>query len=73
MVEPLGIQRLTISWIIRMDGSKILYHILATRATYYYPYVWSKSYCLLHESREAALLSKTCRNTTLQLSNVTFL
>ena len=37
---------------------KDLYQILATRAMSYYPYVWSKSHCLLHESCEAALLSK---------------
>ena len=42
-------------WMIPKD----LYQILATRAMSYYPYVWSKSYCLLHELREAALLSKT--------------
>ena len=45
-------------WMIPKD----LYQILATRAMSYYPYVWSKSYCLLHESREAALLSKTMQD-----------
>ena len=40
---------------------KDLYQILATRAISYYPYAWSKAYCLLHESREAAILSKTMK------------
>ena len=40
-------------------AAKDLYMILATRAMAYYPYTWSKSYWLLHESLEASFLTKT--------------
>ena len=40
-------------------AAKDLCMILATRVMAYYPYTWSKSYWLLHESLEASFLTKT--------------